>query len=100
MAQQVKCPPLQRNSSSLTSLVLHTKNIFIASEAPYYPTGFGIITGSVILGGVAPISAYWYFLSRENKRRDQMDVQQIKDSYSEEELAKMGEHSPLFRYVT
>lgn len=75
-------------------------NIFIAKEAPTYPTGFGIITGSVILGGVLPISVYWYFLARANKRRDAMDVDQINATYTEKQLSDMGEHSPLFRYTT
>lgn len=39
-------------------------------------------------------------LTRVNKRRDGMDVGEIKAMWTEEELLAMGDKSPLYRYVT
>ncbi|OAA65554.1 major facilitator superfamily transporter [Niveomyces insectorum RCEF 264] len=72
--------------------------IYIASEAPSYPTGFGCSLG-FSLGGMTAVILLSLAYSRINKRRDALDVDQIRQQYSEEELAKMGDRSPLFRYV-
>lgn len=37
-------------------------------------------------------------LSRENKRRDQMDKDVIAQVHTQEELEHLGDLSPLFRY--
>lgn len=43
---------------------------------------------------------YWLILKRINAKRDTMDENEIRAKYTEEELAEMGDDSPLFRYST
>jgi hypothetical protein len=35
---------------------------------------------------------------RINKKRDAMDEEEVKAMYTEEQLARMGDKSPFFRY--
>ncbi|KAJ5579945.1 Major facilitator superfamily domain general substrate transporter [Penicillium hispanicum] len=74
-------------------------NIYISSEAPVYPLGFGFSVGATVIGAMIPASIHWYLLKKENKRREGMDVGEIERTYSPEELGEMGEDSPLFRFV-
>lgn len=71
--------------------------IFLDSEAPGYPTGFGIGLGfaaSVLVSTVILEFSYW----RINKNREKMSEGEVRAKYSEEELADLGDQSPLFRY--
>lgn len=36
---------------------------------------------------------------KENKQRDAMDPQEIREKYTEQELVELGDKSPLYRYV-
>ncbi len=36
---------------------------------------------------------------RENRRRDGMGLDEVREKYGEEELLGMGDKSPLYRYV-
>ncbi|KAE9404114.1 MFS general substrate transporter [Gymnopus androsaceus JB14] len=74
-------------------------NIYIASEAPTYPLGFGISIAATVIGAMLPCMINWYLLRRENLRRDTLDEKAIRTQYSPEELSDMGEDSPLFRYT-
>lgn len=71
--------------------------IFIDSEAPRYPTGFGVSMAAAIAGVISVVFLDFYH-KRVNKR-DQMSIEEISEKYSEEDLAKFGNHSPLFRYT-
>lgn len=46
-----------------------------------------------------PATIHWYLLRKENKRRNSLDIEETEGSYTTDELAEMGEDSPLFRYV-
>ncbi|RGP76559.1 mfs general substrate transporter [Fusarium longipes] len=72
--------------------------IFIESEAPGYPTGFGLSLTFSVLGVVAALGLYFVY-GKINKRRDRMTQQEISDKYTEEKLAELGNRSPLFRYT-
>ena len=72
--------------------------IYIASEAPSYPTGFGCSLGFAAAAMVAVVVLDFSY-ARINKMRDAMDVDQIREKYSDEDLAAMGDRSPLFRYI-
>lgn len=72
--------------------------IYIASEAPSYPTGFGLSLGFAI-AAMAAVLLLSLFYGRINKRRDALDPEQIRQEYTEEELAEMGDRSPFFRYT-
>jgi hypothetical protein len=74
-------------------------NIYLASEAPTYPLGFGFSVGATVLGAMIPATVHWYLLRRENNHRDGIDVIQVHEKYTSAELGEMGEDSPLFRYA-
>ncbi|KAL4963961.1 major facilitator superfamily domain-containing protein [Aspergillus stella-maris] len=74
-------------------------NIFLANEAPTYPTGFGICLAMLVLFGVIWPGVYYVILERINKRRAVIPVDQVLAEHTLEELAEMGDVSPLFRYA-
>ncbi|KAM0721089.1 hypothetical protein Q7P37_003375 [Cladosporium fusiforme] len=77
-------------------------NIYIASQAPKYPTGFGVGLGMSI---AAVIMAYVLrkACERENKARQKMlddeGEEAVRARYSEQELLDMGDKSPFFIYT-
>jgi MFS family permease len=73
-------------------------NIYLANEAPVYPLGFGFSVGATILGAMIPATIHWFLMRRENRRRDTLDVKEIKATHTPGELGEMGEDSLLFRY--
>jgi len=72
--------------------------IFIDSEAPGYPTGFGVSMAAAFAGIIAVVFLDIYY-KRINKKRDKMSIEEISETYSQGDLAKLGNHSPLFRYT-
>ncbi|KAJ9133702.1 MFS general substrate transporter [Pleurostoma richardsiae] len=75
-------------------------NIFLAREAPVYSIGFGICLGMLVVIGVIWPVIYWAILKRINAQRDRLSIEEIAAAYTEEDLADMGDRSPLFRYAT
>lgn len=73
-------------------------NIYLASEAPIYPLGFGFSVGCTILGAVVPATLHWWLLRRDNVRKGRLSEEEV-GSYTAEELSDMGELSPVFRYL-
>ncbi|KAM0755164.1 putative high-affinity nicotinic acid transporter [Meredithblackwellia eburnea MCA 4105] len=71
-------------------------NIFLAHEAPVYPTAFAVIFILVIFGGVGVTLINWYCLRAANRAKDQLGDDAVSE-YTEEQLSKMGEYSPSFR---
>ena len=73
-------------------------NIYLENEKPKYPTGFGTSFGVACLGIVSclALEAGYYFI---NKKRDLLTEEEVREKYSEEDLARMGDRSPLFRYT-
>lgn len=70
--------------------------IFIKSESPRYPTGFGCSFGFASAGVVGALTlelALWTI----NKRNAKMTEAEIRERYTDEELEKMGDKSPLFK---
>lgn len=72
--------------------------IYKEDEAPGYPTGFGTSLAFAAAGFVAVIVLDVAY-DRINKRRDMMVEEEIREKYSDEELADMGDRSPIFRYT-
>lgn len=72
--------------------------IFIESEKPGYPTGFGLSLTFSATGIIAALLLNFLY-GRINKKRDLMDPDEIATKYTDEQLALLGNHSPLFRYV-
>ncbi|KAJ9258183.1 hypothetical protein DTO212C5_8757 [Paecilomyces variotii] len=78
---------------------LISSNVFIASQSPRYPVGFGVGLAFGIVGSIAVTIYYWY-LRQENRRRDKLQSVGGK-SYTHEELDRMqglGEGHPEFRF--
>lgn len=72
--------------------------IYIESEAPKYPTGFGVSLGAAAAGiGSALVLETVY--TALNKRKEKYTVEEIYAKYSEGELEAMGDRSPLFKYT-
>lgn len=71
--------------------------IFLGSESPRYQTGWGTALG-FICGGIASATTLELVYKALNKKRDGMSREDIDAKYTAEELEKMGDRSPLFRY--
>lgn len=85
--------------TSLTNLGgIGASYIFIDSEAPAYPTGFGTSLAFAGLGITASILLDVIYI-RINKKRSQVSEAEVRDKYSDEDLAALGDKSPLFRYT-
>lgn len=72
--------------------------IYLAREAPFYWTGYGVSLGIVVLSLIAAIFLR-FRLKSINAERDAMGMDEINAKYSEQELLDMGDDSPLFRYT-
>lgn len=85
--------------ASLTNLGdIGASYIFIDSEAPGYPTGFGTSLGFAAAGVMASVALGLIYM-RRNKKRDEMSQTEIIEKYSKEKMAELGDRSPLFRYT-
>lgn len=72
--------------------------MFLEREAPAYPTGYGTSLGVLASGIIMAIAlelTYMYL----NKKRAAIPEEEIRAKYSEQELADLGDKSPLYRYT-
>jgi hypothetical protein len=69
-------------------------NFYRAQDAPKYTLGHALELGFCVTG-IAAVLILRFSYRRINKKRDQIDVSRY-DSY---EMAKMGDRSPMFRYM-
>ncbi|XHG06859.1 hypothetical protein AWENTII_010035 [Aspergillus wentii] len=76
---------------------LVASNIFYDSEAPGYPTGFGVSLGMVWICGFACV-VFLSVLVRENRLRDQ-GKRDDRHGLPREELENMGDDHPSFRFT-
>lgn len=72
--------------------------IYLDSEAPSYPTGYGTSFGFASAGIIAVI-ALETSLKRLNKKKELLNEDEIRQQYTDAELDDMGEKSPLFKYA-
>jgi len=72
--------------------------IYLEDEAPKYPTGYGCSLAFAAAGIVAAL-ALDLFLWKSNKRNGKMTEDEVRARYTDEQLEKMGDRSPLFRYT-
>lgn len=72
--------------------------MYLDREAPTYQTGYGL---SLAFGASGMLVAILLELSYQwgNKRKENVNEEQVRALYSEDELIKLGDKSPLFRYV-
>jgi MFS family permease len=72
--------------------------MYLDSEAPAYPTGFGLslaFGGSALLAAVIVEVSYVY----ANKKNATMTEMEIRETYTDDQLLEMGDKSPLFKYT-
>lgn len=72
--------------------------IFLSNEAPRYPTGFGSSLGFACTGICAAFLLEFLYWSH-NKRHEHLTEEQAIAQYGEEELERLGDKSPLFKYA-
>jgi MFS family permease len=73
-------------------------NIYLVSEKPGYPTGFGVSLAILGSGLIVGPCIYWWAIGRINRKRDAITEEEIYAKYTPEELQEMGDRSPLYRY--
>ncbi|KAK2793488.1 hypothetical protein FQN51_001245 [Onygenales sp. PD_10] len=72
-------------------------NIFLKSEAPSYPTGYGVCLGLIWVCGITCV-IFFFYLRRENRMR----VQGKRDYLLElpqDEVENLGDDHPSFRFT-
>ncbi|KAJ0349784.1 hypothetical protein COL154_005864 [Colletotrichum chrysophilum] len=72
--------------------------IYMDKEAPRYLTGYGTSFGFASAGIIAVITLE-ALLYRRNKKKRLMTEDEVRQRHSDEELDRMGEKSPLFKYA-
>lgn len=72
--------------------------IYLDREQPRYPTGYGTSLAFAAAGIIAA-TLLEVLLKRENSKKSQMTELDIREAYTEEDLQRMGEKSPLFKYA-
>ncbi|VUC23941.1 unnamed protein product [Clonostachys rosea] len=78
-----------------TALMLGLGNI--VSRQDRFPAGYGLSFGFASLGILSAL-LFEYSLWRSNKARDMVPESEVRQKYNDDELATMGDRSPLFRY--
>jgi hypothetical protein len=71
--------------------------IFQEKESPKYPTGFGSSLSFAAAGMVCAFTLEFLF-SRINKKNAEKTEDEWRAIYTEAQLEKMGDRSPLFKY--
>ena len=72
--------------------------IYLEREKPKYPTGFGSSFAFAAAGVVASVILELRF-KYVNNRNAKISREEIHEKYTDEELQRMGDRSPLFRYM-
>ncbi|CAI6093584.1 unnamed protein product [Clonostachys chloroleuca] len=73
-------------------------NIFLESQAPRYPLGYGLSL-AVVCAGVGAAMILRGVVTRINAARQAMSDDEIRAKYSHDQLLQMGDSSPFYRYV-
>lgn len=74
-------------------------NVYLEAQKPHYWLGFGFGLG-ISLAAIMATLVLKIAFERLNRKKDQMGTEEeIRARYSEEELLRMGDKSPLFRYI-
>ena len=68
---------------------------FLAADAPFYKTGYSICLAFICLSSVSCL-AYFFYVSNENRRRDQKG--ESDKILTKEEKEELGDLNPDYRY--
>jgi hypothetical protein len=69
-------------------------NFYREQDAPKYTLGHALELGFCVVG-IGAVLVLRQSYKRINRKREQMDV----SNYAAYEMAKMGDRSPMFRYM-
>lgn len=72
--------------------------IYIENEAPKYPTGFGT-SFAFASAGILACFVLEFTLWKINRRNARLTEEEVRCQYSDEELRRMGDRSPLYKYA-
>ena len=72
--------------------------IYIKSEAPSYPRGFGTTFG-LAATGIMRVIVLEFILHWRNKRDARYTEEEVKAQYTEAQLVDLGDKAPLFKYT-
>lgn len=72
--------------------------VFINEEAPRYETGYGSVLGFATAGVAAALTLEFLYWSH-NKSKASVTEEEAVAKYGEEQLALIGDKSPLFKYA-
>ncbi|OJD27884.1 hypothetical protein ACJ73_00722 [Blastomyces percursus] len=72
--------------------------IYLEREKPKYPTGFGSSFAFASAGVLAALTLEFIFTTK-NKLRAKLSEEEIHAKYTDEQLQRMGDRSPLFKYM-
>ncbi|OJJ40087.1 hypothetical protein ASPWEDRAFT_166174 [Aspergillus wentii DTO 134E9] len=73
-------------------------NIFLEQQKPHYWLGYGICTG-ITVAAMISVLVLRFSYAKINAERDKLSEAEVLEKYNEAELIRMGDRSPLFRYV-
>ncbi|KAH8177287.1 major facilitator superfamily protein [Sarocladium implicatum] len=72
--------------------------MFFDSDAPRYNTGFGLSLAWAVSGIIMALAAEAAY-KLGNMKKEKFDEDEIRERYTRDELLRMGDKSPLFRYT-
>ncbi|KAK1233747.1 hypothetical protein PQX77_003094, partial [Marasmius sp. AFHP31] len=72
--------------------------IFVDSEGPSYPSGYGTSLAFAAAGIFAALGLEFIY-KRINTMRDSKTEEEWREKYTDDQLAAMGDRNPLFRYT-
>jgi hypothetical protein len=71
--------------------------IYQENEKPMYPTGFGTSLSFAAAGAVSALTLEFLY-NRLNKKAAEKTEDEWRQIYTDAQLEKMGDRSPLFKY--
>lgn len=71
--------------------------MYLDREAPSYPTGFGLGT-ALSMAGFVDVVILWWVLKKRNIKHAQLSEEDIRMQYGLENLVKLGNRSPFFKF--
>jgi len=72
--------------------------IYIKSESPAYQTGFGVSLAAAVMGILTTLTLE-FGLWKINKKDALVAEEEVREKYTDQELADLGDRSPLFKYT-
>lgn len=77
---------------------LVASNVFITSQAPKFPVGYGVSLGMLLMCGTS-CTVFFFGLIAENKKRN-VGGRDYRYQEGEDQLNNMGDDHPEFRFNT